>query len=179
MDRIAAKINKLSEESKQSTIREIIQSSESNFILSGMAACNRISSIVFQCFELIRLVIQLVRCCLKINSMPHIRLRALCEIQFCLVLFIYFQTQFGTFFDTCKLPLKKIKTDMALKTLILFLSISIDFPFILIFRIGLFPAMMLLDIAWLSLGVVWLYKFYMIVDIGEAREIMLGKSAIF
>lgn len=127
MDRIAAKINKLSEESKQSTIREIIQSSESNFILSGMAACNRISSIVFQCFELIRLVIQLVRCCLKINSMPHIRLRALCEIQFCLVLFIYFQTQFGTFFDTCKLPLKKIKTDMALKTLILFLSISIYF----------------------------------------------------
>lgn len=38
--------------------------------------------------------------------------------------------------------------------------------------------MMLLDIGWLSLGVVWLYKFYMIVDIGEAREIMLGKSEI-
>lgn len=35
--------------------------------------------------------------------------------------------------------------------------------------------MMVLDIAWLSLGIVWLYKFYMNVDIGEAREIMLGK----
>lgn len=36
-------------------------------------------------------------------------------------------------------------------------------------------ASMVIDIAWLSLGVVWLIKFYMTVETGEAREIMLGK----
>lgn len=35
--------------------------------------------------------------------------------------------------------------------------------------------MIIVDVAWLTLGVYWLIKFYMTVQIGEAREIMLGK----
>lgn len=34
--------------------------------------------------------------------------------------------------------------------------------------------LMLLDVGWLTLGIVWLYKFYATVEIGEAKEIMLG-----
>lgn len=45
----------------------------------------------------------------------------------------------------------------------------------LLFCSFLHSASMVIDIAWLSLGVVWLIKFYMSVAIGEAREIMLGK----
>lgn len=36
--------------------------------------------------------------------------------------------------------------------------------------------MIFIDIVWLSLGVVWLLKFYIQTDLGEAKEIMLGKS---
>lgn len=32
-----------------------------------------------------------------------------------------------------------------------------------------------IDIAWLTLGAVWLVKFYIAAPTGEAKEIMLGK----
>lgn len=35
-------------------------------------------------------------------------------------------------------------------------------------------AMIMVDVTWLTLGVWWLFSFYMTVQIGEAREIMLG-----
>lgn len=38
-----------------------------------------------------------------------------------------------------------------------------------------FTVMIIVDVAWLTLGVYWLINFYMTVQIGEAREIMLGK----
>lgn len=34
--------------------------------------------------------------------------------------------------------------------------------------------MIFIDVVWLSLGVIWLVKFYIWVQIGEAKEIMLG-----
>lgn len=37
--------------------------------------------------------------------------------------------------------------------------------------------MIIVDVAWLTMGVMWLVKYYMTVQIGEAREIMLGKKA--
>lgn len=36
-------------------------------------------------------------------------------------------------------------------------------------------AMIFIDVVWLTLGVVWLVNCYMSVEIGEAKEIMLGK----
>lgn len=40
-----------------------------------------------------------------------------------------------------------------------------------------YPVMIIIDVTWLTMGIVWLVKFYMSVHIGEAREIMLGKCA--
>lgn len=40
-----------------------------------------------------------------------------------------------------------------------------------------YPVMIIIDVTWLTIGIVWLVKFYMSVHIGEAREIMLGKCA--
>lgn len=37
--------------------------------------------------------------------------------------------------------------------------------------------MIIIDVTWLTMGIVWLVKFYISVHIGEAREIMLGKCA--
>lgn len=35
--------------------------------------------------------------------------------------------------------------------------------------------MIIVEVSWLILGVVWLFEYYMAVDPGEAREVMLGK----
>lgn len=71
---------------------------------------------------------------------------------------------------------------MVLNALIAFLII---FPFFFSFLVlfssysrNICTAMMVIDISWLTLGVVWLIKFYMSVQIGEAREIMLGKRNV-
>lgn len=34
--------------------------------------------------------------------------------------------------------------------------------------------MIIVEVTWLILGVVWLVEYYMAVQVGEAREIMLG-----
>lgn len=35
--------------------------------------------------------------------------------------------------------------------------------------------MIFIDVVWLSLGVVWLVRFYISTELGEAKSIMLGK----
>lgn len=158
--------------------------------------CNRIKFIDFQCVNLVssvvRSFVQLVQWeeYINTNGIHNFFLLSFAPTQECLEsniqsacsLFIYYFHPRLIYWYLYTWHLKKEQNWHGVEMIcdyVLFLT-WLSYLFLLVFLYSVFVfvvdalGLMLLDVGWLSLGVVWLYKFYATVDIGEAKEIMLG-----